>query len=368
MKRKIVAAIIAVTALAAAGGYWQFEKSRAALAADPAASKSAVDFVTVRVASATIGTAVDRITLIGSVRAQHEADITPPEAGHIVALPFRDGSLVKEGDTLIALDSTIERAALADAEQQAQTRRKELERALELAGRGVSSQAQAEKARAELAAATAMLATSQTRVEHRTLSAPFAGQIGRLHYSSGAFVSPGNVVTTLRSVDIMEIAFSVPEARVEEVRIGMPFDAVITQGRGAAGTNIAVHGRISYVSPAVDAATRSVELVGEAPNPDEKMKPGMFVRVVLPLAVSENAVLVPENALIYALAGEFVFRVRDGRADRVPVSIGITDKGMAQISGDIAAGDQVITDGRFAVRHGGAVKIAAAAGRSQETR
>lgn len=349
MKRKAVAAIIALAALGGAGAYWYSRSLKAVVAASVEVAPLPI---AVSVAQAYLGPAVERLTLIGTLRSKQEVAITPPEAGHVIALPFGEGSLVKQGDLLIALDSTVARADLAGAEQQLRNDQLELDRVSELGGKGFSTRAQIEKARVAVASSQAVLIGQQAKVNHRSLSAPFAGQIGRINYSVGAYLSPGDIVTTLRGFDVMEVAFKVPESRLAETRLGMMFSATV------AGGGMTTAGKVAFISPDIDPTTRSAELLGQIPNPDGKLKTGMFARISLELAVWEDAVLVPETALVYALSGEHVYRIRDGKAERAPVVLGLVENGVAQIRSGVAAGDQVIIDGRFQVRHGSPVLVA----------
>jgi len=116
-------------------------------------------------------------------------------------------------------------------------------------------------------------------------------------------------------------------------------------------------GRVYALEPAVDEATRTVLVRARVANPDLKMRPGMFARVWAQLAVRENAVWVPEQAIVPRDRDSFVFRVNDGKAELVKVQTGVRKVGEVEIVRGIAAGDQVVTEGTQRLGPGSAVTV-----------
>lgn len=339
-------ALVAVSA-AAAGVYW-YEAFGRKPARTAAAEPVAIAVSTARV---TTGTAVDRLTAVGTLYAQHKVDVTPPEAGHIVALPAQEGGKVAEGDVLLVLDSTTEVAVLEDAKAQLQLETEKFERAKTLSGRGFAAQSQLDEAKAALAAARSSVARGAVDVAHRTFKAPFGGRVGRTNYDVGAYVQPGDVVLTLRSTEVLYVDFHLPGNVIEQIRTGAVFTAVID------GVTKPAEGLVSFIDPELDQASRSIELRGEIPNTGDALRPGMFARLTLTLAERPGALLVPKEALVYELAGRYVYRVRDGKAERVAVQLGTETDDMIEVRSGVAAGDEVVTLGRFNIRSGSPVRV-----------
>src|SRR3546814_19367233 len=108
--------------------------------------------------------------------------------------------------------------------------------------------------------------------------------------------------------------------------------------------------------PEFQEGTRSFDLRGDIANAGGRLRPAMFVRVTLALAARPGALMIPKAALVYELAGRYVYVVRDGKAERVPVDVGAEVDDTVEIRSGLSVGDVLITDGRFRVRNGTAVR------------
>ena len=126
-------------------------------------------------------------------------------------------------------------------------------------------------------------------------------------------------------------------------------------------------GEVFFVSPTLDAATRRLPLKAWVPNPDRKLRPGLFANLEVQLAERENALVVPDAALMVDQAGSFVWRVgADGKATRAPVEIGLRKAARVEIASGLEAGDRIVSAGTHKVTEGAPVVIAGqAAGRSE---
>ena len=118
-------------------------------------------------------------------------------------------------------------------------------------------------------------------------------------------------------------------------------------------------GEIYAIEPAVDEQTRTVLLRARVPNPDTRLKPGMFARVTLVLETRENAVVVPEQALVPMGADRFVYRVADGKAALTRVELGLRRPGEVEIRNGLAAGETIVLDGQLRLRDGTPVIVLA---------
>lgn len=347
MSKKKIGVMVALAALASAGAgaYWFKE-------AKPAAAEQKVASVSVATAKVETGLMVEEIRAVGSLYPLREVKITPPQPGYLVSLPVSEGSLVKKGQVLLVIDSTTERAALADAQAQLKLNVDRYERLKELNDRGFGARAKVEEALAQIAAARSAAAKSTAALENRQFNAPFDGQIGRIAYAVGAYVSPGDVITVLRQFDTLLVDFKVPESMYDRVKIGAKMDVHSIENKHVAD------GKVTFIDPVIDAATNSIGLRGEIRNTDGILRPGLFVSIELTLSERPNALLLPMDAVVQELSGTFVYRIVDGKAERVKVQLGLTNDGKLEILSGVKSGDVIVTDGRFRVRHGTPVKIA----------
>jgi membrane fusion protein (multidrug efflux system) len=158
--------------------------------------------------------------------------------------------------------------------------------------------------------------------------------------SEGAFVPAGTDIARLEKVDQLKLDFRVPETFLAQLKTGLAVNVAVDAfpAQGFAG-------KIYAIEPAVDEQTRTVLARARVANPDLRLRPGMFARVSLTLGVRENAVWIPEEAIVPRGQDSYVFRVVDGRAELVQVQTGTRKVGEVEIMKGVAAGDVVVTEG-----------------------
>jgi len=116
-------------------------------------------------------------------------------------------------------------------------------------------------------------------------------------------------------------------------------------------------GEIYAIEPAVDEQTRSVLLRARVPNPGVRLKPGMFARVVLVLETRENALIVPEQALVPIGKDRFVYRLAGGKAALTKIELGLRRPGEVEVRSGLSAGDAIVVDGQLRLRDGAPVTV-----------
>lgn len=295
----------------------------------------------------------ERLRAVGNLYPRQGIDITPSDSGFIEAIPVAEGAKVKKGDVLLMLDSETARAAVADAKAQLTLDQQAYRRQKDLVDKGYGARQDLEQAQAKLATAKANVTRNERVLQERRVLAPFDGVIGRLSYSLGAFVSPGDVVAKLYDNQTLFVDVRVSDGDVSRIHSGMVFDM-----QNGISDAVIGQGVLTFVSPEMDPTTRSILVRGEIPNDDGGLLPGMFIVVSLTVEQKSDAVTVPADALVYALSGTYVFKIVDGKAQRVPVKVGLEENGNVEILSGVAVSDTVITEGRSRVRHGMAVSVA----------
>jgi membrane fusion protein (multidrug efflux system) len=345
--------ILVVLLLGAGGGYLYWQKvmlpqqNRSAAARPPAGFAMPVE-----AARVTVGRAERRVNAVGSLRSNESVVVRPEVSGRIVALAFEEGQKVRRGQVLMQLDTSVERAELAQAQAQLGLARTNAERADELVRRGAGTQRALDEARATLRTTEASVQLAQARIEKMTVTAPFDGVAGLRRVSVGAFVQAAAEVVNLEQIDPLKVDFRVPEVFLAAVRAGQRIAVSVD---ALAGEQFA--GEVMAVDPLVDAAGRSIVIRARLANPDDKLRPGVFARVGLTLAERENAVFVPEQSLVPQGDKHFVFKVVDGGDGKTSVrltqvKLGQRQKALAEIVEGLAAGDTVVTGGLLKVQDG----------------
>jgi membrane fusion protein (multidrug efflux system) len=297
----------------------------------------------------------ERLELVGQLAAAESVVIRPEIAGVIESVEFEEGQRVRAGEVLFVLRSDEQRAALRAAEAERVLAKDVFERTEALSKVEVSAASELTRARAGVDAAQAAVDMARVNVERTQIRAPFDGALGARDVSPGDRIDSDTELVQLDAVDRLQLQFSLPESAIALARQGFPVSA-----RVAAYPGERFHGEAYFVSPALDPGTRRLSLKAWIPNPDGRLRPGMFARVELEVERVEEALLVPESAVAYDADGTFLWLVTaESRAERVPVRPGPRQDGYVVIRSGISAGDTVVTSGTHKVYPGGALTVRA---------
>jgi HlyD family secretion protein len=198
-------------------------------------------------------------------------------------------------------------------------------------------------ARAQLAQAEAGLAAVQVQIHDSTVSAPFAGMITHRSVEPGETVSSSssNALFMLSQVEDVYVELVVPAQHRSELQLGQ--EAIVTVD-GLPGQTF--RGRTEEIRPAADAASRTFGVRVQVPNPQGILRPGMFGRGAIVVGVRRNVLQIPEEAPMTASSGSVVFIVRDGRAVRQAVTLGVHHDGLVEVISGLTDGDKVVVQGQ----------------------
>lgn len=294
----------------------------------------------------------ERTESVGTVRARESVNITGKVAGIVTAIRFREGQLVQAGDVLVELDSGSVRAELDQARAAADDARVQLQRARALPAGQAVAQAQIDRLDAAARQAEGRVRQFQARLDELRLTAPFSGRVGLRSVSLGALVQPGTLITTLDDAARVRVEFNIPEMFLARVRAGN----IVTATSVAHGTR-RFEGQVAVLDTRIDTATRSIRLISEFDNADDALKSGMFLNVQITLATRDNALVVPEEALDPVGDRNFLYVVRDGRAARQEVQLGLRLAGEVEIIQGVSANDQVVVRGLQRLRPNAPVRV-----------
>ncbi|MBB3899909.1 efflux RND transporter periplasmic adaptor subunit [Roseococcus suduntuyensis] len=301
----------------------------------PAAQQVAVVAAPVRQAAV-----VERMESVGTVRAREAVTITTKVAGMVTAIRFEEGAHVRAGEVLMELDSEALYAELYQARASLDNAQSQLARARALPAGQAVARARVDELETLSRAADGRLRQIQARIDELRLTAPFDGRVGLRQVSAGALIQPGTPVTSLDDISRVRVEFSIPEVHVARVRPGS-----LVSARSAAHGSRVFEGRVTVMDTRIDTATRTMRVISEFDNSDEALRPGLFLNVQLTLETRPTALLVPEEALDSLGERSFVYAIRDGRARRVEVQLGLRLAGEVEIREGVRPDDQVVVRG-----------------------
>lgn len=352
--KRIVYLAIAVALLVAAGLAWRhFSKPQLTPAAKPATAGPART-LPVKVAQVRKDVVTDSVSAVGTLLANEAVMIRPEIDGRIEAIHFQEGQLVRKGDKLVSLDSSEVDAQLASAVAAANLNRSRLKRSQELHEKKFISAQALDEARENLNQTDARESEIKAKLAKTVVRAPFEGVTGLRQVSPGAYAKAGQDVARLEGIGTLKIDFRLPELYLRKIRVGQTLTVAVD-----AYPAETFSGAIYAIEPSVEETTRTVLIRARLPNPGVRLKPGMFARVNLTLEQRNNALLVPEQALVPRGAERFVYRIIDGKAVLTRVQMGLRRPGEVEIVSGLEEGQSIVADGQLKLQDGAAVAVIA---------
>lgn len=303
--------------------------------------------VRVQVVSAEPRTLPRTISSVGSLESPDMTTVSSEIEGRITELHIPEGKRVEQGHVLVRLDDAQARATLSVARARLKNARDRLARLETLRAQSVSSEQAYDDALAEFDAATGAFEEARTRLEKTTIQAPFVGVLGLQQVNPGQYVAGGTPVVELTQVDPLELRFSIPQRYAGQLAVGQAV-------RGRVGRcGAAFEGVVTAIDPRVDVATRSVRLQASVPNPGGGLYPGMAVSLQLVVGRIEDALLVPQEAIVRQGTRHVVYVLDDEqRATQRNVELGQFFVDGVHVKQGIEAGERVVAAGQQKLRPG----------------
>lgn len=319
----------------------------------------------VSVLQPTTGEIIRYVTLPGSVRANHQATLYAKVAGYVKSVAVDRGQAVKAGEQLAQIEVPERLADLKRNEAEVKVAEIELQRLTEAQKKApdlVLPQA-LDRARGALATSSAARDGTLTMLGFSKIEAPFDGIITRRFVDPGAFVPAatagsnpeGAALFTLMDFSIVRIQTGMPEIEAPLVQTGLPVKILIEQLPG-----VALEGRVARFAYALDEATRTMPVEIDLPNPDGRLRPGMYASVKIGVEKHADALLIPTAALVLEKTNAFVFKLVDGKAKKTPVTVGFNDGVHVEMLKGVDAGDQIIAAGKSPLADGHVVQVSEA--------
>ena len=339
--------------------------------APPAAAGDGMPPPEVGVVVATPGDVGLITELPGRLEALRVAQVRARVAGILQKRLFREGSDVKAGQPLFAIDAAPYAAALQSAEATLARAQANLTQAAALAERykplvaanAVSQQEYAnavaaqKQAEADVAAGRAAVQTGRINLNYASVTAPISGRIGRALVTEGALVGQGEAtqLAVIQQVDPVYVNFTQSAGEVMKLRRALAEGQLQRAGGSEAaivrvvledGSEYALPGKLLFSDLTVDPSTGQITLRAEVPNPKGELLPGLYVRVRLEQAQVANAITLPQQAVTRTQQGDHITVVgADGKLSQRTVKVGAARNNQWIVLEGLKAGEQVMVDG-----------------------
>lgn len=301
------------------------------------------------------------LDVIGTVAAVQGVTVSADLPGTVDRIAFESGEYVKAGDVLVELDTRQERAQLAATEAQRELARINFDRTQELVKAGVIARQEADNVTAQKNVTEAQAAEIRATIARKTIRAPFSGSLGLRQINLGQYLSAGEAIVSLQSLNPIYVNFGVPQQAAPQVRVGRTLRVTSNDASGAEFT-----GRVTALDSIVNEATRNVQVQATLPNPAGKLHPGMFVEVKVVTGADQPVVALPTSAINYAPYGDSVYVVSDlkdpsGKTYRGVrqqfVKLGGSRGDQVAVISGVNPGDEVVSSGVFKLRNGEPVQV-----------
>lgn len=297
---------------------------------------------------------------VGTLVAVRAVTVASEVPGLVRRIGFESGAFVHRGEVLVELDSSTEQAQLAAAKADAELARATLERSRTLRASDYSSAADLDAADARAKQTTATVAQLQATIAKKTIRAPFDGRVAIRQVELGQVLSPGTLVASLQSIHPIHADFWLPQQALTDLASGMK-----VRLRTDVFPQQSWEGEVTTINPEVDVSTRNVRVRATFPNPDGRLRPGMFANVDVISPQKRSVVAIPSTAVIYAPYGDSVFALekKEGANDGALVArqkfvrLGERRGDLVAVISGLTAGETVVSSGAFKLRNGAAVVV-----------
>ena len=313
--------------------------------------KKGPEAVTVEVAAVETRPVAASYSGTAPLEAPAEAQVVAKTSGVALSVLVEEGDVVRAGQTLVRLDAS--RAELQAAQTAAQMNKlqNQFARAQTLAKERLIAASDYDQIRYDLENARAANRLANLELSYAAVKAPISGVVASVTPKPGNFVQINTPIVRIVDTSTLEAVLNVPERELATMQAGLPVDLRVDALPGKTFT-----GTIDRISPVVDSGSGTFRVIAEFDS-GGLLQPGMFGRIGIDYDKRANATVVPRAALLDAGTNAAVFAVRDGKAARVPVTLGYMDGQWAEVREGLTVGEQVVVAGKAALRDGSAVTV-----------
>lgn len=335
----------------------------AATGSAPAAPAPVVSVVTVKVEKRDVPVV---LKAVGSAISLASVDIRPQVTSAITQVHFKEGQFVNKGDVLFTLDTRTDetnlakakaqlakdQAALADAKRQL-TRSRDLVAQNFVSGAALdTAQTLVDSSAAVVASDAAAVQAAQVALSYGRITSPHAGRTGVINTPAGSIVQANvTVLVNVVQVNPMAVAFNLPQRDLADFLAAASSTTQVKVTATLPEDKKPLIGKLQFVDNAVDPASGTVKLKAVFNNKDSKLWPGLFVNVGLTTKKIEDALVVPQAAIIQSVRGPIVYVVEDGKAVVRPIKMVFAAGPEAAVTG-VQENDVLVVDGKQNLRPG----------------
>src|SRR5882724_1238825 len=358
MAKRMILMLVLAGLVVGGLGFYKFKQIQAAMAAGANFAPPPTAVTTVKVKPEKWSSTFD---VIGTMAAVQGVTVSADLPGTVDKIHFESGQWVKQGDVLVEMDTRQERAQLANLEAARDLAHINFGRIEQLVKQGVFAKSDYDAAISTQKVSDAQVEEIKATIDRKTIRAPFSGVLGIRQVNLGQYLSAGQAIVPLQSLDPIYVNFGVPQQDAGQIKLGSTVRISSQDAKERIYT-----GKVTAFDSVVNESTRNVQVQATLSNPGGRLHGGMFVQVGISTGADRQVISVPATAINYAPYGGSVFIVGDMKDPKGNTYRGVRQQfvkvagsrgdQVAIISG-LNAGDEVVSSGVFRLRNGAAIEI-----------
>jgi RND family efflux transporter MFP subunit len=294
----------------------------------------------------------DRLKAVGSGTAVASVSVVPLSGGILTDVLVTAGQRVKKGDVLALLDNESELIARDRASRAATDTATDATRLTKLYRSKTSTEVELNRAKALLADAELALREAELKLARRTVTAPISGIVGLVPVDKGNYVTPQTELITIDDRSTIIVDFWIPETFANKVSLSQAIDAIALANPGKT-----YKGNVSGIGSRIETDSRTLPVQAKLDNSSDNLRPGMSFELLLKFAGLEYPAVDPLS-LQWDSKGSYIWRMADGKVERVSVTIIQRNPESILVDAQIAAGDSIVKEGLLSLRPGASVRTA----------
>lgn len=317
------------------------------------------DALVVATAQVTTASVPIEFKATGEMVSRHSVSIVPQVSGILKTVNFHEGQMVRKGQILFEIQAAPYRAALDSAQAAWALDESIVKRDAKLIPHGYIAPEAYETAVATAKQARAALHQAEINLSYTTIRAPISGLTGSLSVRSGNLVTPSMTtpLVTINQMSPILVQFALPQGDLESILHYRRLNPVIADVVRPGDHRVLGSGPLVFIDNSVSNVTGTILYKARLPNHPIRLWPGQYVNVRLILTVQKGARVIPEQAIQVGQGGRFVYVVRYGHAEIVPVEVSREVNGLAVLGAGLPLGTTVITEVPATLRNGMSVTL-----------
>jgi len=293
---------------------------------------------------------------VGSLVATNGINVSSEVNGIVSDIVFTSGQPVEQGQELIKLDASVDKAALEALRAEQRLAEVQFNRAKDLLKKRVSSKSEFEEAEARFDAARARVKQQEEVIKRKVIRAPFAGLAGIRDVDLGQYFQAGSPIVSLQALDPIFVDYTLPERYITRIKPGQTIHVTLDAVPGKT-----FDGQIIAVDSGIDTGTRTLKIRATLSNPEKVLRPGMFAEVETITDVAKPVLTLPRTAISFNTYGKYVFVINSNdkgepSVKRTAVETGELHEGRVEVL-NLKQGMQVVRAGLVKLRDNMPVKV-----------